>query len=65
MRADAASNDHCLNAFVLAGERVIAEFGIGLAAAVAIDAFLLRAILVPRDDAPDRAGELVAAPGTV
>jgi RND superfamily putative drug exporter len=34
-------------AFVLAGERVIAEFGIGLAAAVAIDAFLLRTILVP------------------
>jgi len=34
-------------AFVLDGERVIAEFGIGLAAAVAIDALLLRTILVP------------------
>ena len=34
-------------AFVLGGERVIGEFGIGLAAAVAIDAFLLRTILVP------------------
>jgi len=34
-------------AFVLDGERVIAEFGIGLTAAVAIDAFLLRTVLVP------------------
>jgi RND superfamily putative drug exporter len=34
-------------AFILGGERVIAEFGIGLAAAVAIDAFLLRTVLVP------------------
>ncbi|PRY32089.1 MMPL family transporter [Pseudosporangium ferrugineum] len=34
-------------AFVLGGERVISEFGIGLAAAVAIDAFLIRSILVP------------------
>jgi RND superfamily putative drug exporter len=34
-------------AFVLGGERVISEFGIGLAAAVAIDAFLLRSVLVP------------------
>ncbi len=34
-------------AFVLDGERVIAEFGIGLAAAVAIDAFILRTVLVP------------------
>ena len=34
-------------AFVLGGERVIAEFGIGLAAAVAIDAFLIRTVLVP------------------
>jgi len=34
-------------AFVLQGERVIAEFGIGLAVAVAIDAFLLRTVLVP------------------
>ena len=33
--------------FVLGGERTIAEFGIGLAAAVAIDAFLLRTVLVP------------------
>ena len=29
-------------AFVFGGQRVIAEFGIGLAAAVAIDAFVLR-----------------------
>jgi RND superfamily putative drug exporter len=34
-------------AFILGGERVIAEFGIGLAAAVAIDAFLIRTVLVP------------------
>ena len=35
------------SAFAFGGQRVIAEFGIGLAAAVAIDAFLLRTILVP------------------
>ncbi|GAA1372605.1 MMPL family transporter [Streptomyces beijiangensis] len=34
-------------AFVLSGERVIAMFGIGLAAAVALDAFILRTLLVP------------------
>ncbi|WP_229825425.1 MMPL family transporter [Streptomyces sindenensis] len=34
-------------AFILAGERTIAMFGIGLAAAVAIDAFVLRTMLVP------------------
>jgi putative drug exporter of the RND superfamily len=34
-------------AFVFGGQRVIAEFGIGLAAAVAIDAFILRTVLVP------------------
>jgi len=34
-------------AFVLMGQRDIAEFGIGLAAAVALDAFVLRAVLVP------------------
>ena len=34
-------------AFVLEGQRVIAEFGIGLAVAVAIDAFILRTMLVP------------------
>jgi putative drug exporter of the RND superfamily len=33
--------------FSLLGQRDIAEFGIGLAAAVALDAFLLRTILVP------------------
>jgi RND superfamily putative drug exporter len=33
--------------FVLGGQRVIAEFGIGLASAVAIDAFILRTVLVP------------------
>jgi putative drug exporter of the RND superfamily len=33
--------------FVLQGQRVIAEFGIGLAAAVLIDAFIIRSILVP------------------
>ncbi len=33
--------------FVLGGQRVIAEFGIGLAGAVLLDAFILRTILVP------------------
>ena len=34
-------------AFVFGGERVIAEFGIGLAAAVLLDALVLRTVLVP------------------
>ncbi|KUL37112.1 hypothetical protein ADL22_22810 [Streptomyces sp. NRRL F-4489] len=34
-------------AFVLSGDRLIAMFGIGLAAAVALDAFVLRTLLVP------------------
>ncbi|MFE3270018.1 MMPL family transporter [Streptomyces sp. NPDC059215] len=34
-------------AFVFGGQRVIAEYGVGLAAAVAIDAFILRTVLVP------------------
>jgi putative drug exporter of the RND superfamily len=34
-------------AFAFGGQRVIAEFGIGLAAAVAIDAFILRTLMVP------------------
>ncbi|MFJ8824605.1 MMPL family transporter [Streptomyces sp. NPDC102467] len=34
-------------AFVLSGDRVIAMFGIALAAAVAVDAFILRTLLVP------------------
>jgi RND superfamily putative drug exporter len=34
-------------AFSFGGQRVIAEFGIGLAAAVALDAFVLRTVVVP------------------
>jgi RND superfamily putative drug exporter len=34
-------------AFVFMGQRDVAEFGIGLAAAVALDAFVLRTALVP------------------
>ena len=34
-------------AFVFLGQRDISEFGIGLAAAVALDAFVLRTVLVP------------------
>ncbi|PWU52859.1 hypothetical protein DLE60_07400 [Micromonospora globispora] len=34
-------------AFVFGGQRVIAEFGVGLATAVFIDAFVLRTVLVP------------------
>jgi RND superfamily putative drug exporter len=33
--------------FLLSGQRVIAEFGIGLASAVLLDAFILRTVLVP------------------
>jgi putative drug exporter of the RND superfamily len=35
------------SAFILSGQQVIGEIGIGLAAAVLLDAFLLRTILVP------------------
>ncbi|MGW0884924.1 MMPL family transporter [Streptomyces sp. NPDC002671] len=34
-------------AFIFTGQRGIAEFGVGLAAAVALDAFVLRTVLVP------------------
>jgi uncharacterized membrane protein YdfJ with MMPL/SSD domain len=34
-------------AFILSGQQVIGEFGLGLAAAVLLDAFILRTILVP------------------
>ncbi|HKS99179.1 MAG TPA: MMPL family transporter, partial [Rugosimonospora sp.] len=34
-------------AFVFMGQRIVAEFGIGLASAVFIDAFVLRTVLVP------------------
>jgi RND superfamily putative drug exporter len=34
-------------AFSLMGQPAVAEFGIGLAAAVALDAFILRTVLVP------------------
>lgn len=34
-------------AFILSGDRIIAMFGIGLASAVALDAFVLRTLLVP------------------
>ncbi|MFC1443431.1 MMPL family transporter [Streptacidiphilus sp. N1-10] len=33
--------------FLLSGQRPVAEFGLGLAAAVALDAFVLRTVLVP------------------
>ena len=33
--------------FAIGGERVIAEFGIGLGGAVLIDAFIIRTVLVP------------------
>lgn len=34
-------------AFIFLGQRVVEEFGIGLAAAVALDAFVVRTVLVP------------------
>ena len=43
------------------GQRVIAEFGIALAAAVLLDAFIVRMVLVAGRDAPVWPGELVAA----
>jgi RND superfamily putative drug exporter len=33
--------------FAVGGERIIAEFGIGLGGAVLMDAFILRTVLVP------------------
>ena len=35
------------SAFILSGQQITGEFGLGLAAAVLLDAFLLRTILVP------------------
>ncbi|MET8181208.1 MMPL family transporter [Streptomyces sp. NPDC005336] len=35
------------SAFVFREERIISEFGVGLAAAVALDAFIIRTVLVP------------------
>ncbi|CAM5387124.1 Membrane protein OS=Streptomyces fumanus OX=67302 GN=GCM10018772_34020 PE=4 SV=1 [Streptomyces fumanus] len=35
------------SAFVFRDERIISEFGVGLAAAVALDAFVIRTMLVP------------------
>jgi putative drug exporter of the RND superfamily len=35
------------SAFILTGQQIIGEFGIGLAAAVLLDAFILRTLLVP------------------
>ena len=34
-------------AFIFGGQRVIAEFGVGLSTAVLLDAFVLRTFLVP------------------
>jgi RND superfamily putative drug exporter len=34
-------------AFIFGGQRVVAQFGVGLATAVFLDAFVLRTILVP------------------
>ncbi len=49
-------------AFVLSGDRVIAMFGIALASAVALDAFVLRTLLGARPHAPPGRRQLVAAP---
>ena len=35
------------SAFILSGQQITGEFGLGLAGAVLLDAFLLRTILVP------------------
>ena len=48
-------------AFVLSGDRVLAMFGIGLAGAVALDAFILRTVLVPALMHLFGNGQLVAA----
>ena len=50
-------HDHDLRVLLLrrsAASGSIAEFGIGLAAAVVLDAFVLRTVLVPGRDAPVR-----------
>jgi MMPL family len=39
-------HDLCFLAFVFGGQRTIGEFGVGLASAVLLDAFLLRTLLV-------------------
>jgi putative drug exporter of the RND superfamily len=35
------------SAFILSGQQVVGEIGLGMAAAVLLDAFLLRTLLVP------------------
>ena len=42
--------------FLLAGQRVIAEFAIGLSSAVFLDAFVLRTVLVPAASQSQRRG---------
>ena len=49
------------SAFILSGQQAIGEIGIGLAAAVLLDAFLLRTLLVPALMHLTGRGELVAA----
>jgi RND superfamily putative drug exporter len=47
--------------FVLNGDPVVKEFGVGLAVAIAIDSTLVRCLLVPGGDGPARQARLVAA----
>ena len=45
--------------FILGGERIIKEFGLGLAAAIFVDAVIIRTRARARADAAHRQGELV------
>ena len=47
--------------FVLNGNPLVKEFGVGLAVAIAIDATIVRCLLVPGGDGPARRARLVAA----
>lgn len=47
IRAAAAIMIFVFLAFVFGGQRIIAEFGLGLASAILLDALILRTVLVP------------------
>ena len=48
-------------AFAIGNERALAMMGVGFAAAIFIDAFIIRLLLLPGGDAPRRTGDVVDA----